>query len=145
MLRLADDVKESLSLRSAHEILELLSIWKSVSVRELCEFTGYSRNQVYQALSKLVEAGLVRKRGAGVFELAEDELARRLADVYRYMLVRELSTKVLTLLSSIKGESPVREAVLLMRKYEPIFKSELKWAAHSLAEYIGESSAMENR
>ena len=63
MLRLADDVKESLSLRSAHEILELLSIWKSVSVRELCEFTGYSRNQVYQALSKLVEAGLVRKRG----------------------------------------------------------------------------------
>ncbi len=126
-------IYEVLGTPSAHRVLEMLAIWGELSVEDIVEKTGLSRNNVYNVLRGLMEVGIVERVQRGRYRISENPRTVHLINFYRENAVVQVGSHIQLMLEGKEPATPEMVARLI-EMYEPILRKHFSWVMHSLVE-----------
>ncbi|MHA1379465.1 MAG: hypothetical protein ACTSRG_13915 [Candidatus Helarchaeota archaeon] len=114
---------------SIQSILEILSIYNTVTIRDLKKFTGYSSRTIYDNLKTLKENNIVEKNKRGFYQLTKTRSTKLLANYYEQILIEYVGNKIQRITENIDKAKTYKEVEFdldqledLAKILEPIFR-----------------------
>jgi len=117
-----------LGIPSIQSILEFLSVYNALSVKELIIFTSYSARTIYDNLKILKDQYIIKQTKRGIYQLSNSRAIQLLAKFYEQIVVEQIGEQLQNITEKIdKGEKKQEleaDLNILQRLYEhwkPIF------------------------
>ncbi|MHA1302046.1 MAG: winged helix-turn-helix domain-containing protein [Candidatus Helarchaeota archaeon] len=114
---------------SIQSILEILSIYNTVTIKDLKRFTGYSSRTIYDNLKTLKENNIVEKNKRGFYQLTKTRSVKLLIKYYEQILIehvgnilQKITEKIDKSKSSKNVDSELDELENLAIILKPIFE-----------------------
>jgi len=119
----------------AQRILEVLSVWGKLTVKEVSEKVSVGRRSAEQILNSLLSVGLVEVKD-GRYMLSSSRRVEALKSFYVETVVQNIELYIAKLLSEADElGSKLREAVdKFIKRYYPILKEKFYWSMMVLEE-----------
>lgn len=114
---------------SIQSILEILSVYKTVTIKDLINFTGYSSRTIYDNLKTLIDNYIVEKNKRGFYELAKKRSVQLLAEYYEQIMIEFVGNKLQGITEKIDNaktskelETDLDDLEELAKALKPIFE-----------------------
>jgi len=114
---------------SIQSILEILSIYNTVTIKDIKRFTGYSSRTIYDNLKTLKENNIVEKNKRGFYQLTKTRSVKLLIKYYEQILIehvgnilQKITEKIDKSKSSKNVDSELDELENLAIILKPIFE-----------------------
>lgn len=128
-----EELETALGTTIAQKIIRLLSIWETLSIRELIQKSQSSESQIHNTLQRLIACDIISKESRGIYSLKKTPFTDKLAEAYREQvkeLINEKIYQIMTLLDNKEFEKSDEELQELENKYQPLLK---KYFTHQLS------------
>ena len=117
-----------LGIPSIQSILEFLSVYNALSVKDLKFFTRYSSRTIYDNLKVLKDHNMIGQDKRGIYHLSNSRAIQLLAKFYEQIVVEQIGEQLQNITEKIdkgeKNQELEEDLNLLQRLYEhwkPIF------------------------
>lgn len=114
---------------SIQSIIEFLSIYRSVTVKDLQNFTGYSQRTIYDNLKILIDNNFVEKDKRGSYVLTNSRSIQLLAKFYEQILIEYVGNELQKITEKIDNaktfsevESDLNNLETISIHFKPIFE-----------------------
>ena len=114
---------------SVQSILEFLSVYDTVTIKDLQKFTGYSSRTIYDNLKTLIDKDIVEKKERGTYGLTNLRSVQLLAKSYEQILIEFIGKILVQITEKIDKakaykeiEPDLNQLEKLSILLEPIFK-----------------------
>jgi transcriptional antiterminator len=133
------NVERSFGTPSAQKIIQILTCWETVTVKQLSEITELSESQIHATLQSLIEADIVKRESRGNYTLSDSPFAQELKVAYNALLERVLGKFMHNLTTRLDDMSPDEISTRLdymIKRWKPMMEKLYRSKLSSLAEYI---------
>lgn len=120
----------------------MLSVWDSLSSKDLILKSSSSESQVHLTLQRLIACDIVFKKSRGIYSLQNNSFTTRLADAYREQIKEFIDSKIYTiyqLLEEKQFDKADNELQTLELLYQPMltnfFSHQLSGVSHILLDH----------
>ena len=114
---------------SMQAILEFLSVYDVISIKELKTFTGFSVRTIHDNLKVLKDQGIVIQSKRGVYKLADSRAFQLLANFYEQIVIEQVGNMLQDITEKInKGKTKkqldvdLKKLEHLLDHWKPIFE-----------------------
>ena len=118
-----------LGIQSMQVILEYLSVYETISIKELKTFTGFSARTIHDNLKSLINQGMVLLHKRGTYKLADSRAVQLLAKFYKQIVIELIGNilhEITDELDRGKTEEELEEDLnklaTLYKHWKPIFE-----------------------
>nr|MDO8116853.1 hypothetical protein [Candidatus Sigynarchaeota archaeon] len=132
-------VERSFGTPSAQKIIQALTCWEILTVKQLGEMTELSESQIHATLQSLINADIVKRESRGTYVLSDSPFAREVKVAYSALLERIIGKFMYNLAMHLDDMSPDDIATRLgymLTRWKPMMETLYRTNLSSLAEYI---------
>ena len=114
---------------SIQSILEILSIYNTITIKDIQNFTGYSTRTIYDNLKILIDNNIIEKNKRGSYKLTNSRSVQLLSKYYEQIMIEYVGAKLQKITEKIdkaktykEVKSDLDELEDLAKILEPIFR-----------------------